>query len=110
MQNRHEVQGVFVPVAGEDENFLLALHKGATDDVSATSLLSGVRPLRAHIASAFEDPSYWPEEVEAYRREKGRQYPPAYRVKISVEWEQVPDEEAEALWRAQVHPPQDDEA
>lgn len=108
MQNKHEVQGVFVPVSGQEENFLLALHQGATDDVSATSLFPGVSPLREHIANAFEEPLFWPEEVEAYRREKGRKYPPAYRVKISVEWEQVPDEEAEALWRAQASPPEGD--
>lgn len=108
MQGKHEIEGVFVPVAGEEENYLLSL--SAKDDVCATNLLPGVLPLRSHMASAFEEPSSWPEEVEAYHREKGRAYPPAYRVRISVEWEQVPDEEVEALWRVHELPPIEDES
>lgn len=39
------------------------------------------------------------ERLQAYRAETGRQFPKAYRVKISVELEELPDDETEAFWK-----------
>lgn len=44
------------------------------------------------------------DDVEAYRAESGRQYPQVYRIKVSVELEELPDDECEAFWVRHQYP------
>ena len=93
------IEGVCAPIAGEEENYL-AFFDGRT--LGATRLLPGVETLPWNIETAFQYPDdpRFAEVLIEYRIRTGRRFPPAYRVRIDVRFEPVPDDEAAKLWES----------
>ena len=93
-------EGICVPVTGEEEDYLQFLD-AERRTIGAAGLLS-VDQIPCDLANAFEHPDdeYWAERIREYRAHTGREFPPTYRVKVTVEVELVPDKEAAELWRA----------
>jgi hypothetical protein len=106
------IEGVCVPVSGYEEDYLDFFGKAADEGrnlgVCGLVRMTGAVPTNWSEATAFDmallaEPdeygtSTWKELREEYQQREGRKFPPLYRVKIKVEVEQVPDEEAEKLW------------
>jgi hypothetical protein len=106
------LDGVCVPVSGEEDNYLDFFGKTAGEEsilgVCGLMRMAGAVSTDWSEATAFDmallaEPdeygsSFWKKQREEYQQREGRKFPPLYRVKIKVEVEQVPDEEAEKLW------------
>jgi hypothetical protein len=100
---RHaHVEGICVPVCGEEENYLQFFPKTGDYLVGITNILekAGAPATPWSVANAFDDPKYEHNRprVEQYRTESGRSYPPLYRVRVHVFVEDVSSEEAEKMW------------
>lgn len=105
VEPRHaHVEGVCVPVCGEEDNYLEFFPR-TNEDLSGgiTNILrkANAEPTEWSIVAAFESskPPRWGPVVDKYRTETGRSYPPLYRVRIHVVVEDVGAEEAEKLWK-----------
>lgn len=51
------------------------------------------------LASELRHQARFAEEVAAYRSEHDGKLPPVYRMKLKIDLEEVPADEAEAFWR-----------
>jgi len=107
------VEGVCMPVCGEEESYLQFFSKEHRAE-SITSILSkaGAPPTGWRLANALELPNeeYFSTIVEQYRTESGRTYPPLYRVRIHVVVEDVDAEETAKLWKEEDRSAQGDDA
>ncbi len=95
------IEGVFVPVSGYEENYLQSLDENG-ESVSATSMLGDVHTVDSSEVSAFEGNRYMLGIIDEYRAHNPTPYPPAYRIKITVEVEPLSDAETEAAWLAHI--------
>lgn len=95
------IEGVCAPVAGEDDNLLLFL-EAAPRSLSATDLISEENRVPYQLAVAYEhaDDPRFNKYIHGYERDTGRKSPPAYRIKITVEVEELSDDEAAEAWRS----------
>lgn len=104
----HTVEGIGVAIYGEEENYLYLEEK---DSVAVSDLFekAGAETVYSHLEHAFDcqDVSWKDEEfggrsitktVAEYRAQSGRHYPPVYRVKLTIELEEIPEEESNAFW------------
>jgi hypothetical protein len=99
-------EGTGVAEQGYDVDCLV-LEESNFDPIGITKLaeLAGVEPLPETDANAFEqisqpDPiEYRRTKVDDYRKENKRKYPPVYRFKITIEAEEVSEDQAEAYWK-----------
>lgn len=101
--NHYTVEGYGFTASGVEEDWV---EIGGTRE-SICSLLArvGVDDITWQLAWAMENP-----EEEVYRRDSiqrelnGKEHPPAYRIRITVEAEQLTDEQAAAFWKRRRKP------
>lgn len=109
------IKGIGHAYSGEEENVLVV--DGKYHGIANLLEMADAEVLYWMTASAFELEhckerfSDWKSYRTEYRAEEGREYPRAYRVKVSLELEELPEEEAVAYWkgRQHAHQEQDDE-
>ena len=99
--NKHVVETIGLPVVGPEEDYFRGTNCMESYGMSSILRPAGCEEIGWATVTSFEYPGdhRWEEYVEAYRRETGRQFPPLYRVKITVEAEQVPEEESDRYWK-----------
>jgi hypothetical protein len=99
---KYEIQCVGIGIKGYEEDYLRPFDGRL---ISITSLLSkaGATNIDTRTLDFFEiiDPSFprWEEYKKEYRDKSKRQYPPAYKVKITVEVEKISDADSDELWK-----------
>jgi hypothetical protein len=104
----YEVSGICVTEYDQDQDGLSFVNGDLFSISDAVQGAAGVESPPASVLSAaefaetpYDDHRCWSEQLDAYRTETGRQWPPVYRVRVRVEAEALPEEEIARYWERQ---------
>jgi hypothetical protein len=97
---RHEVETTGFPIVGPEEDYFSGTKPMECHGISSLLRGAGCEAIEWQVASAFGYPGEktWAKYVSDYRKQTGRKFPPLFKVKITIEAEQVPDSESNKYW------------
>lgn len=109
--HRADMDAVGVPCAGHEGSSLYLGSRSDSVGMATVARQAGLDLVNEFHACAFELKGYddrWEDEIADYRAESGREYPPVYRMHLTLSAEPLTDTEARKFWEEQaMDPPQD---
>jgi hypothetical protein len=115
-KQKRVTKGIGYVAHGHETDMLVFMGKQpGTIDLSQLMFDVGVDGLNEYVSAAYfsmyasefsgmkkEDigGAYFDETLSQYREHAKRQFPPLYRIKVTIEAEPIPDEKSDGLWRA----------
>ena len=102
-------EGIGVVIYNEEGDYISFDHGQYSSSIGDIFEAAGAENVHSHLEHALHciGGKYYDrvmlgsspkQEVEAYRAETGRQYPKVYRIKVSVELDELADAETAAFW------------